>query len=382
MKKLIKSTLIEHKGHFVAWSLFIFYEIVIVAVFNGSFSSFWDYLGHYALHVGLFYFHARVVLPLVVQRKRLFVWLLPLLVIGEVTAYIALTYTLEFILTNYLQVELMRPLTFDHYYWLRALWRAIYFMGFATGYFFLRNYLREQKRAKRAEREQLLKIIEKQNLQNELIKSQNAYLKTQINPHFLFNTLNFVYNSVRKTSTEAAEAIMSLSQMMRYALQDEDDQHETLLLEEIEHVESLIRIHQIRNKHKLQVQLSYNDSLAGIKFVPLILMTLVENIFKHGDLTQQEHPAQIKITLEANTLRIFTSNLKSSIKPEGHRIGLENIQRRLLLSYGERAAFTVSSTEMGHFITEIEVTHPNNKGAFLAREKTMVTEQNFRQHPT
>ncbi|WP_276499409.1 sensor histidine kinase [Pontibacter litorisediminis] len=372
MKKLLHPTVIKHKGHIIAWTLFIFYEIVIVAVFSGSFNSTWDYLGHYALHISLFYFHARVVLPWVLRRKRMTAWLLPLLLIGEVTVYINLTYLLEVILTEYLQVKLMRPLVFDYYYWLRALWRAIYFLGFSTGYFFLRNYIREQKRANRAESEQLLKIIEQQNLQHELIKSQNAYLKTQINPHFLFNTLSFVYNSVRKTSAEAAEAIMALSQMMRYALQNEDDQHETLILEEIEHVESLIRIHQIRHKDTLNVQLIYSDNLAGVKFVPLILMTLVENIFKHGDLTQQQHPAQIKIMLDANTLRISTSNLKSSLKPESHRIGLDNIHKRLDQVYKEKASFSTYSTIDGLFVTVLKV---SDLSPLLLRQNQLNTNQ-------
>lgn len=359
LKTKPQNTFNKYRWHLLIWGLFILYEVVVVAVLKGDFSSAWDYIGHYSLNISLFYFHAWAVAQLAHRNEQHFLWLIPLLVLAELSCYIALNFLLEYILTNYLQVELMRPFEFDYYYWIRATWRGIYFLGFSTGYFFLRNYLREHKRAELAEKQHLLKIIEKKNLQHELIKSQNAYLKTQINPHFLFNTLNFVYNSVRKTSSEAAEAILALSQMMRYALQNEDDQSETVLLEEIEHVESLISIHQIRHKHQLQVHLNYTDNLAGVKFIPLVLITLVENLFKHGNLTHPVYPAQISITLEVDILQISTTNLIGSTKTEGHRIGLDNIQKRLLQAYGNRASFSATASEKGIFFTEVKVLSPS-----------------------
>lgn len=349
----------KYKGHLVTWALFILYEISLVSALNGRFNSFWDYFGHYALHISLFYCHACLVLPLA-KKKKAALWLVPLLVVCEIATYAALTYLLELWLTQYMQVVLTRPLTSDFHYWLRAIWRAVYFIGFATGYFFLRNYLQELKRAEEAAKQHLLHIIEKQKLQHELVRSQNAFLKAQINPHFLFNTLNYVYNSVRKTSSEAAEAIMSLSQMMRYALQNENELQESDLLEEIEHLEHLINIHQIRHNNRLQVNLSYGDNLVGVRFIPLVLITLAENIFKHGDLTKEEDAAQVKINLENGVLCITTRNLRNQNHAEGHGIGLDNLQRRLAHAYGERASFTAYATPDGHFITETRVTAPNN----------------------
>ncbi|WP_439879700.1 sensor histidine kinase [Pontibacter sp. MBLB2868] len=365
MKPFILDFIRRHKVHFISWIFFISYEVLIAGILYGKFSSFWNYALHYAINIALFYTHVTVVLPATLQRPRPFYWLLPLLVICEIAAFTGITYGVEVVITQHLHLQLTRPLLLDYAYCFRSAWRAVYFMGFATGFYFLDNYLKEKRRANRVEKEHLLHIIEKQQLQNELIRSQNelirsqnAFLKAQINPHFLFNTLNFVYNNVRKTSVQASEAILALSNMMRYALQSEDEHQQANLLEEIEHVENLIYIHQIRHDHQLQIQLTYGDNLASVKFTPLVLITLVENIFKHGELSRANHTAQISINRQDHTLTITTSNLVNTSKQTGHRIGLDNIQRRLNYSYKGQYTFEARMEENGYFNIFIEVTLP------------------------
>lgn len=361
----------SNKIHFLCWGTFIIYEILVVGAVTASFGAFWDYFAHYAINISLFYFHATMVLPFALQKGSPRYWLIPFLVAGELLAYIALVYAVEFALSNYFHVRLSKPLAFDYLFFIRSTWRAIYFVGFATGYYYLMVAFRERRRAENAEKQHLLHIIEKQNLQHELIKSQNAFLKAQINPHFLFNTLNFVYNSVRKTSGQAAETVLSLSQMMRYALESGEDGDETSLLEEVEQVENLIYIHQIRHDNQLQVKMTYGSNLAGLKIIPLVLITLVENIFKHGDLTRHEHPAVIDISLEENRLTVRTANLRATGHPTGHRIGLDNIVSRLRLAYKDRASFNAYADTMGYFHTILKITLPEeySKSVTLERAK-------------
>lgn len=335
-----------------------------------SFGSFWDNAAHYAVNIGLFYLHASVILPWALQKGRLYYWFLPLLVLGEVTAYIAVNYSLEHLLTNYLGIELIRPFKFDYHYCLRSTWRAVYLMGFGTGYYFLVTTLQERRRADQAEKEHLLHLIEKQQLQGELMRSQHAFLKAQINPHFLFNTLNFIYNSVRKTSTEAAETILSLSHMMRYALESGHEDQEVPLLEEVEQAENLIYLHQVRHNHRLHVQVQYDEALFGVKFIPLVLLTLVENVFKHGNLSLPENPARITLRYEAQTLLITTENLCLHQHQEGHRIGLNNIRRRLDYFYRERAWFEAWTDAKGLFHTRLAVTD-----GMLGKEATALGQQ-------
>ncbi|MBB6611767.1 histidine kinase [Pontibacter sp. Tf4] len=344
-----------YKTHFLVWVSFIAYEVLVVGLVTGSFGSLLDYSVHYILNILLFYLFATVILPRTLLGTAKPVLVLPFLVFLVLACYVFVVYGAELLLTRYLGVTMLRPVALDYNYILRSTWRAIYFMGFATGYYFLIKSLKEKLRAEQAERQHLLQIIEKQTLQHELIKSQNAFLKAQINPHFLFNTLSFVYNSVRKTSAQAAETILSLSEMMRYSLQREEEHMEADLLKEIEQVEHLIRIYQLRNDHKLHIELVYSPNLAGVRFIPLVLLTLVENIFKHGNLTQKGQGAIINVLLDEEGLQIRTSNLRCSTRPSGHRIGLDNIRRRLRHSYQDNFLLESRSDKKGYFHTFLQV---------------------------
>lgn len=355
-KNYISNTIRRHQIHLIAWSFFILYEVLVGSILHGRLSSFWDYFLHYSINIAFFYLHALYVMPRGFRPDGHRFWLIPVLILGEIMAYILFTYAIERLAVDIFQVRMTRSLELDSAYFLRSSWRAIYFLGFATAYYFLTKYLSERTRVDQIEKQQLLDIIDKQRLQTELIHSQNAYLKAQINPHFLFNTLNYVYNSVRKTSGQAAEAILSLSHMMRYALQSEDEHQQTDLMEEIQQVEHLLHIHQIRQEDRLRIALHYGPNLAGIRFIPLVLITLVENMFKHGDLTGAGEPAAITVTYQAGELKITTVNRCLDTCASGHRIGLDNIRKRLQHAYPERASFEARTDEAGYFHTKIHVT--------------------------
>lgn len=356
LKNYIFNTIRHYRIHLVAWGLFILYEVTVAGIIYGRLSSFWDYALHYSINIALFYAHARYVMPRGFRPDGHRFWLIPTLVLVEVITFTIFTYAMERLAVGVFQVRMTRSLELDSAYFLRSAWRAIYFLGFSTAYYFLTKYLSERTRVELIEKQQLLDIIDKQHLQTELIRSQNAYLKAQINPHFLFNTLNYVYNSVRKTSGQAAEAILSLSHMMRYALQSEDEHQQTELLEEIQQVEHLLHIHRIRQEDRLRIALHYGPNLGGIRFIPLVLITLVENMFKHGDLTGAGEPATITVTYQAGLLKITTVNRCLDTRAGGHRIGLDNIRKRLQHAYPEHASFEAWTDEAGCFHTELHVT--------------------------
>lgn len=342
-----------YRFHVISWGLFVLYEVLVTGLLHGRFSSWGDYALHYSVNIALFYVHAHLLLPFCLRGPAFRYGLLPVLVVAEIAAFTALIFGLETLAIRLLDMQMLRAPVLDEAYFLRSVWRAIYFLGFGTAYYFLRQYVQQRVRAEASEKLRLQDIIDKERLQHELVRSQNAFLKAQINPHFLFNTLSFIYNSVRKSSHEAAEAILSLSQMMRYALQSEDEHQQTDLLAEIAHVEHLIHIHQIRHDHRLQ--LHYGPGLAGIRFIPLVLLTLVENMFKHGDLGNAGHPARIHISHSAGTLRIRTSNLALRTEDVSHRIGLDNIHRRLTQAYREQVSFSAFLNEAGYFHTVLDL---------------------------
>jgi two-component system LytT family sensor kinase len=171
-------------------------------------------------------------------------------------------------------------------------------------------------------------------MESALISTENAYLKSQINPHFLFNSLNFIYNSVNKFSVSIADTVMSLSEIMRYALLGTDSDGKVALSAEVEHVENFIKLNQARFNQRLCVHFSVSGEITNQKIIPLSLITLVENVFKYGDLTNSESPAKIILTLDEAGLSFITENRKRKRNNEiSHGIGLQNLKRRLQLHH-------------------------------------------------
>lgn len=339
----------KYRVHFVVWLFFIFYEIVLTGILRGYFASMGNYFVFYVFNISLFYFHAHVILPIAHKNPKHTFWLLPILIVVEVAIYVPLTITVVAYLQQYADLSVFTKAAINKTSLGNGVWRTIYFILFSSGYYYLIKYLKERKIAQQAEKERLLMIIENQTVQAELVKTQYAHLKAQINPHFLFNTLSFIYSGTRKVAPEAAEAIMSLSEMMRYALQEETENNFVPLKSEIEQIENLIKLHQLKSETALNISFKYDD-LEDVQIIPLILMTLVENVFKHGNLLKPENPARISIYSDGNTLIIETTNLISyKISNNSNHIGLDNTKKRLNMMYGNKASLNFNATSDNYF---------------------------------
>jgi hypothetical protein len=159
------------------------------------------------------------------------------------------------------------------------------------------TYLRDEKKQR--------KILEEQKMQLEVEKSQANFnfLKAQINPHFLHNTLNFLYAKSLPYSPELSEGILTLSEIMRYALSEGNAKDgKAPLKDEIEHVRNVIKINQLRFSNKLNVRFDVEGVVNGAEIIPFILITLVENAFKHGDLKSNEYPIEIKLKVDSDMI--------------------------------------------------------------------------------
>lgn len=181
------------------------------------------------------------------------------------------------------------------------------------------------------ENQRIRRELENQNLTSEL-----AFLKSQINPHFLFNTLNNIHTLAYKKSDGAPEAIMKLSDLMRYMIYESDVDF-VPLEREVQHLKSFIALQELRFKSLEIVSFTFKGDLSQRQIAPLILLPFVENAFKHGfDLNKK---GTIQIKLAVGTKLIFevinpTSPSDMSVnKDQVGGIGLENIKRRLDLIY-------------------------------------------------
>ncbi len=184
--------------------------------------------------------------------------------------------------------------------------------------------------------------FESQKYKDELIKerqaSEIALLRSQVNPHFLFNTLNNIYSLVYNKSDEAPEAVMKLSSIMRYMLYDSNTDV-VAVNKEVEYLNSFIELQQLRILQKGFVEIKVNGSMENRTIAPMLLIPFVENAFKHGD---KNHAPGIIIQLNMETDRlVFTveNYIKVNGQPsvdESGGFGLENIKRRLGLLYHEK----------------------------------------------
>lgn len=232
---------------------------------------------------------------------------------------------------------------------------------FGMGYYFsVQSSLKEKKLRMAAEEKQKLEeqryrleqsnaLLEKQQLQTEY-----AFLRSQINPHFLQNTLNYFYSKSLSCSEELSSAILTLSEIMRYSLNTKTTETTALLTDEIKQVNNLIAINQMRFNNRLNIEFTEEGDPEGIRILPLVLITLVENAFKHGELGNPEHPLKISLQVSGSqqSLSFTVSNQKKlGPKDHSHGIGLENIRRRLQMVYGSDASLESTDTADAYSIT-------------------------------
>jgi hypothetical protein len=192
------------------------------------------------------------------------------------------------------------------------------------------------------------------NLQK--VAAELSVLKLQISPHFLFNTLNNIRWLVRSKSESAEPALLKLSQLLRYILYQTNSEF-VPLEKEVEHLKDYISLEQMRLANPELVEVTVNGDLENHVIVPLLLMPLVENFFKHGDFSQGR-PGIISIALTTNTIFISTSNKIRTDPDPGtpdSGIGLENLKRRLSLHYPNRYKL-LYYTEGDHFKVDLSIT--------------------------
>lgn len=344
----------KYKTHILVWSIFILYESLMAGLISGVFGKLGNYAVHYAINIALFYINAHVVLPNALKKPRRAFFRLPVALGLLIVSYVLFVFYIDILLVRYTDFLTLSEL--QQKFWHRFVWRGLYFVGFSTGYYYLITYLKERNRVNKLETEKLNSEIEHEKIQTELVRTQNAFLKAQINPHFLFNTLSFMHSQTQKSAPRVAETILSLSEMMRYSLKNENLDEEAELTEEIEQAENLIRLHQLRSDNQLYIQMALKGDLSEIKIIPLILITLAENMFKHGNLHNPLCPALFHVELQNEDLLIKTENLINRQKHAvSFNLGLANIKRRLELKYPGAFSFEHYQDEHNYFHTRLVI---------------------------
>ncbi|MFD2514838.1 sensor histidine kinase [Pontibacter locisalis] len=190
-----------------------------------------------------------------------------------------------------------------------------------------------------------------QRLEREKVEAELKFLKAQLHPHFLFNTLNNLYALTLKKSDKASEVVLKLSSLLDYILY-EGNAHTVPLKKELDLVATYVHLEKIRYGEKLRVNYCVRGGVGGKVVPPLLILPFVENSFKHGVSQQtKEMWVNIDVEVKANLMLLKVENSKfnngSALNRQGSRggIGLQNVKRRLDLLYGKNHELTVSNEE-------------------------------------
>ena len=198
-------------------------------------------------------------------------------------------------------------------------------------------------------------------LQRENIETQMQYLKYQINPHFLMNSLNNIHAMIDFDTELAKHSVMELSRMLRHVLYDSSGS-QTSLDKEVEFLHNYIELMRIRYIDDVKITINTPDlnTCRKVTMPPLLLIVLVENAFKHGISYNKESYIDIHIAVDKETLTCVVSNSRHSAHTTEHSgIGLNNITKRLDLLFGKSYTLTTDSTSNDKYIVELVI--PINK---------------------
>lgn len=223
--------------------------------------------------------------------------------------------------------KIMPPLFFGQPYLISSV-IALLLLGMNLG---VKFYFKSNRDAEE------LELMEKQNLRQQL-----DYLKYQINPHFFMNTLNNIHALVDIDPEKAKTTIVELSKMMRYLLY-EGNKPLIPLAVEMQFLQNYVKLMMLRYTDKVRINLDLPQSIPDRAVPPLMMITFVENAFKHGISYQKDSFIKIKAWIEKNNFFFHCCNSKHKESTEEHGgVGLANVRKRLDIIYGENYTFRIT----------------------------------------
>lgn len=335
--ELIKNNVVIH---LIGWMVYHSLSLVVLANFIDITLAYYIAAFTALLHVTLFYTNAYVLVPKIYEKKRIVLYIFSVLVLVAIIIGIDAVVSANFIRPQFLEEmhnklpEGLRkngpfpkgPPFVGGKDWLMPVMKNM--SGIVIVYLASWLYVNKMKSDHRARQEAKLK--------NERLEAEMKFLKSQVNPHFLFNTLNNIYALSATGSPQAPEMIMRLSKMLRYNLY-ECNLDKVTLEQEITYIQNYINFQKLKTKHPQRIEANFEQVDAAVEVSPLIFVPFVENSFKHSHI-ENSATGWVSIHLEttANKILFRISNSippKIILKDGLGGIGLENVKRRLELEY-------------------------------------------------
>jgi two-component system, LytTR family, sensor kinase len=364
MSKVNSRRILQTSTHVLGWGVLFFVVIFVFpyANYNRPPSESWIYktLIHLSLLVVFFYVNALVLIPRFLFPQRSYLYF-GLVVVGLVGFYWLTEWLNDALGINKLaEAEFKeflksrgevfkprnrnrpRPWLFEFF----PIISALITWGISTSLTFISKWYKD--------------VEIQQQLEKERISAELSYLKTQINPHFFFNTLNNIYALIAIDQTRAQMSVHKLSRLMRYVLYDTQP-GTTLLSQEIAFLKDYLELVQLRLKKDVKVVFEYPDDIQDLAIAPMLMLPFVENAFKHGvDYTQPSF-VEIKLAQQGTQLTFSTRNRiivqKSAPLDESNGIGLVNTRRRLDLLYPDQyKLYIAEDKDLNEYYVELTLT--------------------------
>ena len=313
--------------HVVFWVSIVSYFAIVTH--NNSKISTRDllvlFVGYGSINIGLFYLNYLYLIPRFLDKKKYRYYALSLVVVIIIFGLMKYGIGLYF-KTLILQHGNGKTMSFGSYFISAAL-TSIFFLFLSTALKFGVDWFLNER--------------VQRDLENQRLTAELAFLKSQINPHFLFNSLNSIYSLAYQKSDTTPEAILKLSEIMRYMLYESND-NKVDLTKELQYLQNYIDLQKIRFGNKAFVDFKITGDVGNQKIVPLLLIAFIENAFKHGVANDPSSPICLRINLDGTHLHFFMENKKHMMNRDTEGgIGLNNVKRRLDLLYSGNYSLTI-----------------------------------------
>ena len=286
---------------------------------------FYQYLVNCFSWICLFYVNSYILIPKLIYKKKYLEYTLSL-----IPVFIVL------FLLNWLSFKLLLP---QHTFRIGGfvffyIFPCLFILTCSMTYIMFRDRLRSERRAKEKETENL--------------KTELAFLRSQVSPHFMFNVLNNMVSLARKKSEQLEPSLIKLSSLLRYMLY-ETDEEKVLLEREVDYLQSYIDLQKQRFGSKVKVNLCIEEFDKSYFIEPMLLIPFVENAFKHGTGLLPNAEINIELKAKNSILQFMVGNYYDSstqeIKDKTSGIGLQNVRRRLNLLYGNEHTLLITNKE-------------------------------------
>ncbi|MEL6988887.1 MAG: histidine kinase [Bacteroidota bacterium] len=315
----------KYKYHLIGWGLYIFYQYAGIKWDNLPYELVLTNTYIISAFVAFYFSYILIWTPVLRDRNYKRLLLIPI----ALMVFIGVRHVLEEILSpaifgfgNYRNDEIV-------FYAQDNFWRSmVYTVAAFIAASFVQQFSLNSKLT---------------SLKEEKANAEMSFLRSQLNPHFLFNSLSFIYTKAMKLDPELGDTVFKLSEMLRYSLES-SKQDKVPIQKEIDLLENYINIFKNRFEGKFNCTFNIENGNGNIQIEPLLLIPFIENAFKHGITSDPDNPVLINLNYSKSHLHFNCKNkINNHHKDKGSGIGLENIKKRLDLLYANKYSLDIKN---------------------------------------